>query len=202
MANPRPEEKHADPRQEKSANQTGTARENVRAISDVGSQIAGSAADMSKHAAQTSVEMLHRNKEAAQELWEHSTELYAHIARQSAEQIGRVLGMSGDDAENGANKTARSFDALSKTRDVLSSASRDASREWFQTVRQLIDSTVARSESLAACRTPTDFFAMQLEIMRDSVEATLHGAKRVSEISARAATEATQKMSDAAKRVA
>jgi Phasin protein len=202
MANPRPEEKHAEPRQEKSGNPTGTARENIRAISDVGSQIAGSAADISKCAAQTSVEMLGRNKEAAQQLWEHSTELFAHIARQSAEQMGRVLGISGDNAQNGAKKTARSFDALVQTRDVLSSASRDASREWFETARRLIDSTVGRSETLVACRTPNDFFAMQLEIMRDSVEATLHGVKRVSEISAHAATEATQKMSDAAKRVA
>ncbi len=104
MANPRPEEKHADSRQEKSGNPSGTARENIRAISDVGSQIAGSAADISKRAAQTSVEMLDRNKEAAQELWEHSTELFAHIARQSAEQMGRVLGISGNDAENGAKK--------------------------------------------------------------------------------------------------
>ncbi len=146
--------------------------------------------------------MLDRNNEAAQHLWEHSTELFAHLARQSTEQMGRVLGISGEDAENGAKRTSRSFDALLQSRDVITSASRDVSHEWFDTARRLIDATVGRSETLADCRTPTDFFAMQLDIMRDTVEATLHGAKRVSEISARAAAEATQKMSDAAKRAA
>jgi hypothetical protein len=89
-----------------------------------------------------------------------------------------------------------------RTSAAKSLAPQQISREWFDTARRLIDTTVGRSETLAACRMPNDFFAMQLEMMRDTVEATLHGAKRVSEISARAATEATQKMPDAAKRAA
>lgn len=202
MANPRPDEKPAEPRQEKSGAQTGPARENIRSISDVGSRMAGSAADMSQRAAQTGVEMLDRNKETAQQLWEHSTELFAYFARQSTDQMGRVLGISGDNAENGAKRTSRSFDALLQSGDVITSASRDVSREWFDTMRRLIDATVGRSETLLTCRTPNDLFAMQLEMMRDSVEAALHGLKTVSEISTHAAAAATQKMSDAAKRAA
>jgi len=203
MANARPDEKQPDQqRQEKSGAQVGSARENIRSISDVGSRIAGSAADMSQRAAQTGVEMMDRNKEAAQQLWEQSTELFAHLARQSTDQMGRLLGISGDNAENGARRTSRSFDALLQSGDAITSASRDLSREWFETMRRMIDASIGRSEALAACRTPNDVFAMQLEIMRDSVEAALHGAKRLSEISAQAATDATPKMSDAAKRAA
>ena len=128
MANPRPEEKQSETRQERGGTQTGSARENIRAISDVGSQIAGSAADMSKRAAQTGVEMLDRNKETAQQIWEQSTELFAHLARQSTEQMGRVLGVSGDTAEDGAKRTSRSFDALLQSGDVMRSASSDLSR--------------------------------------------------------------------------
>jgi hypothetical protein len=146
--------------------------------------------------------MLDRNKEAAQQLWEHSTELFAHFARQSTDQIGRVLGISGDNAETGARRTSRSFDALLQSGDVITSASGDLSREWFNTMRRMIDATVGRSETLASCRTPNDLFAMQLDIMRATVEAALQGTKRVSEISAQAANEASQKMSDAAKRAA
>jgi phasin family protein len=200
MANPRPDEKQAEQRQEKT--QTGSARENIRSISDVGSRIAGSAADMSQRAAQTGVEMLDRNKEAAQQLWDHSTELFAHLARQSTDQMGRLLGVSGDNAEKVARRSSRSFDALLQSGDVITSASRDLSQEWFDTMRRMIDATVGRAETLANCRTPNDLFAMQLEIMRDSVEAALQGAKRLSEISAQAATEATQRMSDATKRAA
>jgi hypothetical protein len=202
MANARPDEKQAETRQERTGAQTGSARENVRSISDAGSRIAGSAADMSQRAAQTGVEMLDRNKEAAQFLWEHSTELFAHMARQSTDQMGRVLGISGDNAESGAKRTSRSLDALLQSGDVITSASRDLSREWFETMRRVVDATMGRSETLASCRTPNDLFATQLEIMRDTVEAALQGAKRVSEISAQAATDATQKMSDATRRAA
>ena len=112
MANPRPDKKQTEPRQDKGSSQTGSARENIRSISDVGSSMAGSAADMGQRAAQSGVEMIDRNKEAAQQLWQHSTELFAHLARQSTDQIGRVLGISGDNAEQGARRTSRSIDAL------------------------------------------------------------------------------------------
>jgi hypothetical protein len=200
MANPRLDEKPAEQPQSKEAPQT--ARENIRSITDVGSRMAGSAADIGQRAAQTGVEMLDRNKETAQQLWEHSTELFAYFARQSIGQIGRVFGISGGNAENLAKRSSRSFDALLQSSDAVTAASRDVSREWFDTMRRMIDATVGRSDNLANCRTPNDVFAMQLEIMRDTVEATLHGAKRLSEISAKAASEATQKMADATKRAA
>ena len=202
MAEARPDEKQAESRREKAAQQTSATRDNIRSMGDVGSQIAGSAADIGQRAAQTGVEMLDRNKEAAQQLWEHSTELASHFARQWTDQLGRVLGLSGDNAESVAKRASRSFDALVQSGDVMSSASREVSREWFGTARRMVDATVGRSDTVASCRTPNDLWAMQLEIMRDGVETALQGARRVSEISAHAATEATQKMSEATRRAA
>ncbi len=201
MANPRPDEMPSEPREERSAAQT-SARENIRSISEAGSKIAGSAADMSQRAAQTSVEMLNRNKKMAQQLWECSTELVAHVGRQYADQMGRVFGISWENAEKVGRKSSKNFETLMQSGDVITSASRDLSREWFDTMRRMIDTTVGRSERLMTCRTPSDLFAIQLELMRDSVEAALHGAKRLSEISAEAAEEATEKMSEAARHAA
>jgi len=203
MANPRPNEKQAEQqRQESGGTQAGSRPENIRSISDNETRIAGSAADMGQRAAQTGAEMFDHNKEAAQQLWEQSTELFAHLARHSSDHMGRILGISGDNAEETARRTSRSFDALLQSGDVIASASRDLSREWFGTTRGLIDAGAGRFESLANCRSPNDIFAMQLEIMQASVQATLHGAKRVSEISAQAAADATQKMSEATTRAA
>jgi hypothetical protein len=202
MANPHPDEKQAEQRQEKGGVHTGSARENIRSITDVGSRMAGSAADIGQRAAQTGVEMLDRNKETAQQLWEHSTELFAYFARRSTDQMGRVLGLSSDRAETVARRSSRSFDALLQSTDAIASASHDLSREWFDTMRRMIDATVGRSDNLASCRTPNDLFATQLEIMRETIEAGLQGAKRLSEISAQAASEASQKMADATKRAA
>jgi hypothetical protein len=202
MANPRPHERQAEQQRHESAGtQAGSASENIRSISEASSEAAGSAVDMSQRAAQTGFEMLERNKETAQQLLEHSTELFTHLARQSSEQMGRMLGFSGDN-EEGARRTTRSFQALVQSGDVIASASRDLSREWFSTMRGVLDAGSGRSETLAGCRTPHDFLAMQLETMQAAIQATLHGTKKLAEISAQAATQATQKMSDAAKRAA
>jgi hypothetical protein len=66
----------------------------------------------------------------------------------------------------------------------------------------MVDATIVRSDKILACRTPNDLWAMQLEIMRDGMETALQGAKRLSEISAKAAADATQKMSEVTKRAA
>ena len=202
MAEPRADEKQAESRREKAAQQSSAARDNIRSMSDVGSQLAGSAADMGHRAAQTGVEMLDRNKEAAQQLWEHATDFASHFARQWTDQLGRTLGMSGENAESVAKRTSRSFDALLQSGDVISSTSRELSREWFGTARRMVDVTVGRSDKITSCRTPNDLWAMQLEMMREGLETALQGAKRISEISAQAATEATQKMSEVTRRAA
>jgi hypothetical protein len=66
----------------------------------------------------------------------------------------------------------------------------------------MVDATIVRSDKICTCRTPNDLWAMQLEIMRDGMETALQGAKRLSEISAKAAADATQKMSEVTKRAA
>ena len=158
MASVRPNEKHAEQsRQESSGTQAGSASEKVRSISDAGSQIADSAADMSRRAAQNGAEMLDRNKEAAQKFWELSSELFGHLARQSSDQISRILGASRENADEGARRTSRSFDALRESGEVFASASRDLSREWFGTMRGVIDAAVGHSQSLTSCRTPNEF---------------------------------------------
>jgi phasin family protein len=202
MANPRPDEKQSESRQEKTGPQTGSPRENIRALSDVGNRFAGSAAEISQRAAQTGMEMLDRNKETSQQLWESSSELVAYMMRRSTDQMGRFIGLSGGNAESIADKSSKNFDALVMSSDVLTSASRELSQEWLGMMRRMVDVTVGRSESLAACRTPHDLFASQLEIFKNPVETALHSAKRLSEISAEAAKEAAEKMSEAAKRAA
>jgi len=129
-------------------------------------------------------------------------DLASHFARQWTDQLSRTLGISGENAESVAKRGSRSFDALLQSGDIINSTSRELSREWFGTARRMVDATIVRSDKILACRTPNDLWAMQLEIMRDGMETALQGAKRLSEISAKAAADATQKMSEVTKRAA
>lgn len=200
MANPRPDDKQPELRQQKSGAETRSDADNIRSISDVSSRVADSAADMSKRAARSSAEMLDRNKEVTQQMWDRSADLFGHMAQRYSDHMGRVLGFSGDNAEEVARKSSKNFEALVQSSDAIRSASRDLQQEWFDTARKLIDVTLGHSESVVGCRTPGELFAVQLDAVRNGTEAMLHGAKRLSEISARAATEATEKIGDAARR--
>jgi phasin family protein len=59
-----------------------------------------------------------------------------------------------------------------------------------------MEHSVSQAESFARCRTPHEFFELQTRLMRENLNAVLNGTKRFAEISARAAQEATAKISD------
>jgi phasin family protein len=95
-----------------------------------------------------------------------------------------------------AAKLVQNLGAVLESTNAIASASEEFSREWMDTTRKVFEQTISRSENLAQCRTPQDFFAAQVELARESFSTLLHGTRRLSEISARTAQEATNKMSD------
>ena len=85
---------------------------------------------------------------------------------------------------------------------MIASVWQESSTQWLETVRKIMEGTVSRSETLVGCRNPQELFALQVEIARESLNTILHGTRRLSEISARAAQDATAKLSDRIRQVA
>jgi phasin family protein len=200
MAAPRPEEKPSEIRQQKSASQS--TQESGRVISDATSRFARNAAEVSERASQIGLEMVKQNNETAQQVWEASTDIATRLAERSANQFGRVFGLSGDEPREAVESASSHLGAIAQSTSVIASAYQEIAREWFEITRQIMQGTMDRSESLAQCRTPQDMFAIQTELARENVKTLLLGTKRLSELSARAAQEATSKIAEGPRQAA
>lgn len=165
-------------------------------------RVAQTAADVSGRATALGFEVVTRSNENAQHMWEVSTQMAAQLTEEMSNQFGRVLGFSGDDAQNVLRDSSRNLDAVFESTNAIANASKEFSHEWIETTRKLFEQTISRSETLARCRTPQDFFGTQVELARENLNTVLHGTRRLSEISARVAQDATNKMSDRMRQVA
>jgi phasin family protein len=128
--------------------------------------------------------------------------MVTELTRRATDQFGRAFGLSGNDAQNVLADTSKNLGAVLDSTHTITSVSEEFSRQWIETTRKMFETTINRSETLAGCRTPQEFFGMQAELARDNLNTVLHGTRRLSEISARAAQEATNKMSDRLRQVA
>ncbi len=194
-------------REEKRSSQSAqhveqTARQAAQQAEQTARQAAETGADVSKRAAAVGIEIVKRSNENAQQLWEASTQMVTELSRRSTDQFGRAFGLSGEDAQNVLADTSRNFGAVLDSTNAITAASQEFSRQWIETTRKMFETTMNRSETLARCRTPQEFFEMQAELARDNLNTVLHGTRRLSEISARAAQEATNRMSDRLRPVA
>jgi phasin family protein len=159
-------------------------------------RVAQSAGDVSGRAAAIGIEVVKQSNENAQHLWDASTQMATQLTHQATDQFGRVFGLSGDDAQNVLADTSKNLGAVLESTSVITSASEEFSRQWLETVRKTFDETISRSEALVRCRTPHEFFGVQADLARENLNTILHGSRRLAEISARAAQEATNKMSE------
>jgi phasin family protein len=165
-------------------------------------QAAQAAADVNGRAAAIGMEIVKRNNENAQQFWALSTQMVTQLTQRATDQFGRVFGLSGGNAQNVLADASKNLGEVLDSYHAMTSASDEFSRQWIETARKMFDTTINRSETLARCRTPHEFFGMQAELARENFNTFLHGTRRLSEISARTAQEATNKMSDRIRQVA
>jgi phasin family protein len=198
MAEPRQQEKASENRQERGSAQPNQQSEPSAATN----RTAQTAADVSGRAARIGVEVVKQNTKAAQHFWEASTQMAIQLTEQATQQVGRAFGITGGDANEVLQKSSKNLDAVLESANVIAAVSEDFSRQWLETARRVMEGTIKRSEALAECRTPHDLFALQVDLARENLNTVLHGARRLSELSGRAAQEATTKMSERIRQVA
>jgi hypothetical protein len=193
MAAPRPEEKNPEQRE-----QTQNAQQRAETVNRLGK----TAADVSERAARVGLEVVQRNNEAAQHLWEASTQMLSQLAKQSSDQFGRSFGITGEGAQKALRTSSANVEALLDSANVLTSASEELSRQWVGMVQEVVESGISRTEAFTRCRTPHELLNLQLEAAREGFTALLRGTRAMSEISGRAAQPANTKISDRVQQVA
>ena len=129
-----------------------------------------------------------------------SAEIAARLTECSADQFGRVFGISGDEAYKAAQKSSDNLNAIIQSTSVLAVVTQSISREWVNFTRERMEQNFNRFESLLRCRTPQDLAAVQSEVLRDNLESFLQCTRQIAEASMQMADEATKRTAESVER--
>ena len=151
-------------------------------------------------ATRVSADTLQRNAETAKQAWQSASDMATKLTECSADQLARVFGLSGDEAQQAAQQSSRNFGAIMQSSVVLSQGAQNISREWFDFARKRMEENLNLLEALTRCRTPQDIAAVQSSVVRDNLEGLLQSTRRIADISVRVADEAVRKIADGADR--
>jgi hypothetical protein len=150
------------------------------------------AAAASDQAVRAGVELMQRNAETLQHALQCGARLAARLSERSTDQIGRSIGVSGEGAEEAAQRSTRNFQAIVQSGAALTEITQRLCEEWVDIARARVDRGFDRFDAFLQCRTPHDFTALSSELMRDNMETFLGYARKAGEQSARIAGEARQ----------
>jgi hypothetical protein len=150
------------------------------------------AAAVSDQAVRAGVELMQRNAETVQRAFQCSARLAARFTELSADQFGRAFGISGESAEEAAQKSSHNVEAIVQSSAVLTEITQRLCEEWAHITRARVDRGFERLDAFLQCRTPHDFTALQSELMRDNMETFLGYARKAGEHSVRLAGELSQ----------
>jgi phasin family protein len=173
-----------------------------RKLSEDVAQTAQRTAEASERAARAGADMLQHNAEIMQQGWEASSTMAAQLTQQSAAQVARALGLSGEETKNAAQQSSENVEAIIGSSALIAESLQSISREWMEFARSRLERNLARFDELARCRTPQDLAAVQSEAVRDNLEGALHSARRTAEISARAVDSAMKNLTQRARQAA
>jgi hypothetical protein len=116
--------------------------------------------------------------------------------RRGAEQLRGAAEEAGQAAQDiysrSARETAQGLEAAMKYGTVLASGMQTFWQEWIGCAQDVMQRNVDGMQNLMRSRSPGDFFAAQTELLRDEVQAMIDTGSRMSEVSARIASDAAR----------
>ncbi len=204
MANPRQDERNPAQSAQEGTRRATTGAEEIRRnaeetaqrTSETATQFSRSALEAGERATRTGAEMIQQNAEAFRRMWQSGLEIASKMGGRSVEDFARVFGLSSDEMRQANEQSSRNVDAIVESTSVLTQGIDGISREWFEFARKRIEQNMQRINDLVRCRSPQQLAAMQSDMLRDNIEDLLHSSRRIAEISARLAEQATGKMTE------
>lgn len=167
-----------------------TARATERAASGIG-EVGGPAIDaattVSDQVMHAGLELMQRGAETVQHVLQCGARLAARLSERSADQFGRAVGISGENADQVAQKTARNLQAIMQSGTVLTEITQRLCEQWADIGAARTNRAFDRVDAFLQCRTPQDFIALEIELMRDNMETCLDYARKSGEHAARLA---------------
>jgi phasin family protein len=187
MANPRQEDKSTQSTED-------TASRTTEKTAEQTSRIGQAAADAGEEVARIGANLLQENAKTLQNTWRFGLEAATAVMGRSTDQLGRTLGLSGNEAQQATERSARNAESVLYVTTAATKVVDGASREYFEFVRQQIEKSMDRMNDLWSCRTPQDVAAVQSDLVRETVGSVLESSRRVADMSLKLADDAAKHM--------
>ena len=150
-------------------------------VAQAGEETTRAGADIARRSAETARDAVEAGLTASNEGF-----------RRMADQITKVVGFSGPQAEELARRSSQNVRAVAEASIVLVRGAQEISRELFGLVQDGVQKSAEALNRLAGAHSVQDFIAVQSELTRDSLQQVIQGNKRVAEVSLRIAEEAAR----------
>lgn len=116
----------------------------------------------------------------------------SELARQSTGPMTQVFSLSAGDAQGFAEQTSQNLQAVAQSGAVLARGIQDVSRECLELSHKRWQTNLEGLNTLARCRSMTDFVAAQTSLIRDNLEQTMENSRRIAELTRQVAEEAAR----------
>jgi hypothetical protein len=193
----------ANPRHEERSTQTAedTVRRTSERAADQTGRIGRAAAEAGEEMVRASANLLQQNAETLQNTWRFGLDLTTAVMGRSVDQLGRTLGLSGAEAQQAAERSARNAEAILYSTTAVNKVLSGMSREYFEFVRHQVESGMDRMNELWRCRTPQDVAVVQSDLVRDSMGGILESSRRMADMSLKAADDTAKHMTETMERM-
>jgi hypothetical protein len=119
----------------------------------------------------------------------------AEVAQRTSDQVIHAFNRTGEQAHDLALQSSQSLAVMTEAGNILTRGFADISREWFSLMQAQLQRNVDGFTALARCRSIPDFIELQSELVRDRLQETIDGVRRIATVSTRVADQATQTIS-------
>jgi hypothetical protein len=140
--------------------------------------------------------LFQQNAEALQQTLSFGIDTATAVMGRSADQVSRTFGLSGNEAREAAERSARNTESILLSSAALSKCMTGASREYFEFMRRQIENGMEGMSELWRCRTPHDLAAVQTDFVRQSMQSVLESGRRMADMSLKLADDAAKHMTE------
>ena len=116
----------------------------------------------------------------------------AEGAQRFTEQVTQIFTLSAGRGEELTRQSAQNLEAITEASTALTRGFEEVSREWLGLVQEGVRRNLDAFGALSRCRSMPEFLSLQSELVRDNLQQTIEGLRRIGETSTRVANEATQ----------
>lgn len=131
-----------------------------------------------------------RSTERAQDAAQTGLGVVTEAAQRTSEQAIQVLSRSGERAQVIARESTQTLTVMAEAGSLLTRSFQDFSREWLSLMQESVQTNIEGLTELARCRSVPDLMAVQNGLMRAQLQQTVEGARRIAEVTSRAAAAA------------